>query len=158
MTLSTMMNGKPIRRDVERMVLRFGLMKEGETIMHPELRGLCEDPANGRYERISLKARRVFCDEHPQGVLLLSVPSVGLRWPSGMEQMHASRRIGKQGVKKIKRAHDVVRVIGDERLTPAGREARDFCVTRERLLVEMMKTEHKAVAVHVRKAEALPQG
>ena len=141
---------------VDSMLERLKRLEPGAIVEHAELQQLCDCDGNGtRYRSIVNKALKFLFKE--TGIKLQSVHGVGYRYPTGDEQHRMALRGMGSGIRQMVKSVRVAAEIADARFScPQEKAARDFTVQRSAYLVEVCRTERKAIEAHVPKAESRP--
>ena len=154
--LQTVMQGKPTEREVKRLLEVFHGLKEGEIALHDQLLATIDETRRGtRYYQIVCRAKRQFSDD--VGIHLANIIGQGYRHPTGKEQLDRSVSDSRRHVRGLGRATRVAFDIKDERLSELDRRKRDHVVGRCMYLVELAKTEHKALVAELKATPALPK-
>lgn len=157
MSLQTVLNGRPTKPLVDRILGRVKGMNEGDVLPHTDIEAMVgEARGSCRYWTVVDAAKRRSLNE--LGVDLESVPGVGYRKVSGFDQVkNGVGKIGR-GVRAIGRGVKVVAVVSDERLPDARhRDARDHVVRQATLLRQMAQQSGRQLSSAVVNPERLPQ-
>ena len=153
----TPFQGLSTEPEVQAIVARLNDIPEGGVIEHAELeRMIHATRSSTRYGTIitKLKARV----EKEQSITLVSERGVGYIKSTGEQQMHEVIRGVARAARQAHRSWNRAAIITDERLPDQRmRDARDFIVERGRLLMEMARTQRKAMAVVLARPETLPR-
>ena len=159
MALQTVLHGKPTKPDVDKIYPRLCQLREGDFVEHQELErllGISKNGDAGRYRTVLGVARRQL--QRETGVCLIALPNVGLRYPTGHEQLGHGHRTCRSGVRKFGRGAQIIGDVSDNRLpNQQHREARDYAIRQIRELKVLAQSEQKTIALRFGKPEVSPQ-
>ena len=156
MALQTVTSGIPRGNQAEKLIAMFVESggHAGTIFKHDDLAALIGVPhASTRYRSILTLARRLFLERY--GIKFAAIPSVGLRIPTGDEQLKTSVNEVRIGFRKVRRAVDTASRIDDKRLLPEGRVRRNKIACEATGLVATMRTTHRLLAATL--PDPLPQ-
>lgn len=154
--LVSVTNGRPTEMQAKPLVERFKGMQPGDTVGWSEMVSLAgEECKSIRLRTVCNAARKTLHKE--TGVVLKAVNGVGLRMPSGDEQVRHGVDWVRSGVRKIKAGTSIVASITDERLTDKGRSERVQVTASLVALQRAADDEQKKLRATFKATQALPQ-
>lgn len=154
--MQTVLNGKPTKPFVDKIMDRVRLMKAGDVLSHIELEVVVgEDRKSDRYRSVIGAVKRVLLRE--LSIDLLSVRGTGYQIPTGFEQVRSGVGRVRSGCRRIARGVKVVAVVDDKRLaSQAERSARDHVLMTARHLQAISASQKKTLDVTIGKPGMLP--
>lgn len=157
MTLQSVLNGIPRKNQIDRLVTRFKELAVGAIVEHKELAALiAENPESDRYHGIRGTARKLFGEQ--TGIWLQSVHGVGLRRPTGSEQLAQGSHDLRRHVRGIERTTLRIEAIPDSELpSEEDRAKKSRIVGRVKELALVARTEQKKITADIGKPEASPR-
>jgi len=154
--LTTVLNGKPTRPKVDKLMQLIADRHEGDIITHEEIAAIVGENRTNHYRAVVQAWRKRYFREHH--IELQSEIGIGYRISTGYEQLRSSVRHMRNGTKKIAKGMQVAAVIADERLSdPNHRAARDYIVQQVAVLKNIAKSQRANAELVVGKPEIAPQ-